>query len=318
MKQNLNNDSLKILLKKHPKTITTLIILNLIPLLGVIFYGWSGWIISLIIVPLFWLEIVIAGLVNWLHMDNPKVSESHSSRPEHSKSIHTLSLIPRPTKYGLRQYSKSTAALLIANLIPLLGVIFYDWSIGNIVISYWTEIIVIGYFTVQRMKMSKMSEQPDLKLLKFLEKVKSIKQDDDTSAADCKTKESLIKLFIYNYGLFALTIGFFTLIIFSPLMDMKINYLGVLIGAVSFFISHLISHKTNFIEAKEYERVSTQQLIVQPLRLLGVLMFAFTMGVFPLAIFGTPFFVLILFILFKIILDIKRHTKEHQEFSVLT
>lgn len=314
MEKHTNGDDLKILLKKYPKTITALVILNLIPVLGVIFFGWSGLVVDLLIFPLFWLEILIIALVNMFYLDRSEESEPPVSGSKDAKDTPTLRPIPRAPGHEVRKYSKSTAALFIANLVPLLGVIFFDWSIGNVVISYWTEIVIIGYFTLQRMKKSEMSEHPDPKTIKSLEGIKS----NSKPATACKTKEELIKFFISHYGIIALGVGFLTLGIFSPLMDMKINYLGVLIGTIGFFVSHHISHKTDFIETKEYERVSAQQLFVQPYPQLGVFVFALSMGAFPLAIFDTPFFVLILYIIFKIILDIKLHVKERREFGALT
>lgn len=46
---------------------------------------------------------------------------------------------------------KSALFLIFSNLIPLYGVFFQNWDAFWIVLLYWTENLIIGFFNVLRM-----------------------------------------------------------------------------------------------------------------------------------------------------------------------
>jgi hypothetical protein len=53
--------------------------------------------------------------------------------------------------YGkVRQYC-SGIVLVVMNLIPLVGVVFFGWSAFNIIFLYWSENVIIGFFNVLKM-----------------------------------------------------------------------------------------------------------------------------------------------------------------------
>jgi hypothetical protein len=53
-----------------------------------------------------------------------------NSQPQHSRLIHPL----------LR--------ILITNLIPIIGVFYADWSASEVIITYWLETVIIGFFAL--------------------------------------------------------------------------------------------------------------------------------------------------------------------------
>ena len=49
------------------------------------------------------------------------------------------------------QTTLSPLALVLGNLVPLIGVIAWDWNVASLVIFYWSENLVIGGITVLKM-----------------------------------------------------------------------------------------------------------------------------------------------------------------------
>ena len=47
--------------------------------------------------------------------------------------------------------STSVAALVAINLLPLIGVLFFDWSVYEILVLFWAENLVIGLYTITRL-----------------------------------------------------------------------------------------------------------------------------------------------------------------------
>ena len=56
----------------------------------------------------------------------------------------------------LQKPSLSTQALTVANLLPLIGVVFLGWDAAAIVLLYWIENLIIGLFNVLRMILVKV------------------------------------------------------------------------------------------------------------------------------------------------------------------
>ena len=47
--------------------------------------------------------------------------------------------------------SASVVALVVANIFPILGVLFLGWSVGEIMLLYWAESAVIGIYNIGKM-----------------------------------------------------------------------------------------------------------------------------------------------------------------------
>ncbi|NJD26931.1 MAG: hypothetical protein FIA92_01380 [Chloroflexi bacterium] len=47
--------------------------------------------------------------------------------------------------------SRALVALIVANAIPLVGVLFLDWSLWTILVIYWLENGIVGFWNVPRM-----------------------------------------------------------------------------------------------------------------------------------------------------------------------
>jgi hypothetical protein len=58
--------------------------------------------------------------------------------------------------------SRSVAALLVANAIPLIGVLFFGWSLLTILVIYWLENGIVGFWNVPRILLAQGSAVPSL------------------------------------------------------------------------------------------------------------------------------------------------------------
>lgn len=58
--------------------------------------------------------------------------------------------------------SRSMAALLVANAIPLVGVLFFGWSLLTILVIYWLENGIVGFWNVPRILLAQSSVAPAL------------------------------------------------------------------------------------------------------------------------------------------------------------
>lgn len=58
--------------------------------------------------------------------------------------------------------SRSALVLLVANGIPLVGVLFFDWSLLTILIVYWIENGIVGFWNLPRIVLAQGSAMPAL------------------------------------------------------------------------------------------------------------------------------------------------------------
>ena len=57
--------------------------------------------------------------------------------------------------HGFTDFRASSIVLIVANLLPLLGVIFLDWDAFSIVALYWVENVVLGLINVLKLIVAK-------------------------------------------------------------------------------------------------------------------------------------------------------------------
>ncbi|XOU93900.1 MAG: DUF6498-containing protein [Candidatus Kerfeldbacteria bacterium] len=196
---------------------------------------------------------------------------------------------------------KAIIVLIGANIVPLLGVLIFDWSIFSIMIAYWMENLVIGLYNI--IKMSK-AEAPNPSSISM--NGKPLKPG---------TKKPLIAFFIMHFGIFTLVHGIFVFALFGSDTfsgsSMDVSIWGIVVMFTGLLISHGVSYKTNFIERGEYKKISPGEQMFKPYGRV-VVMHAIIMGSgFLIGILGAGRILAGLLIIAKIILDYILHTKEH-------
>ena len=206
----------------------------------------------------------------------------------------------------------SLIVLIIANLIPLFGVLFFGWSSFEILLLYWSESAIIGLFTILKIILAKG------KPMNFKINKQPVIVTNDADLA--KLKLFLIPFFMFHYGMFMIVHLIFILAL-SPhtgntavFQDGKLaagvsqSILNVASAFLALFISHAISFKSNYLDGKENETAEPGKLMSAPYGRIIVMQMAIVFG----AILGIPAVILVLG---KTILDLGAHSNERRAFS---
>lgn len=226
------------------------------------------------------------------------------------------------------KYRPSTISLLIANAVPLIGVLFFGWSTFAIVALYWAENIVIGAINVLKILLS----NPDLDHLhsRFTPKTGEQREQLEALTKNWGTLRSgihgiklfLIPFFIVHYGIFCTVHGAFVFVLFSgdrplqggpPSVDGVFERFGqeqLWWGVAALAVSHMVSFFTNYLGRGEYRRHLPMVLMFQPYVRVVVLHVAILFGAFATMALGSPIVVVILLIIGKTILDLFFHVRE--------
>jgi hypothetical protein len=203
----------------------------------------------------------------------------------------------------LEQWRPTATALLLANLIPLAGVLAFDWDVFALVFLFWLENVVVGVFNVLRMFwVQRGAERRPL------------------------AKVVVIPFFCFHYGMFTAVHGVFVFALFgsgfsgdlfpSVQMVMQVideHALWVAVGAL--VLSHAFSFVRNYVSEGEYRRVTLQQLMSQPYARVVVLHIAIIGGGFLVMALGAPVLGLLLLVVLKVAVDVSAHLREHAKLA---
>ena len=180
-------------------------------------------------------------------------------------------------------------ALIIANLVPLLGVFAYGWNLYTLVMVYWSENILIGVFTLVKMA--------------FVKKVGPVG----------KTKLYKTLLFCAVYGTFVVIHGSILSQLVFRSADRAFNFGIVFVLCIlAFLLSHAVSMTTNFLMKRENEKISAFDLMFLPfVRVAPMHLVLLLAAIVVLAMVEGPGWRLSLFVLLKVFLDLASHFAEH-------
>ena len=213
--------------------------------------------------------------------------------------------------------------LILVNLIPILGVLAWDWNAFEIVVLYWFENVVIGMVCVLKMLTATgeeaatiVSEDPeDPSKPRYLRKPVAA-----PSSPGLGGRIFLTGFFIFHYGMFCFGHGIFVFM----LLDGKLG--GFIQGgpfaliarklpeafasggkwfALGIVASHLYSFFHDYLGKGEFRRTSIRTQMSAPYGRIIVLHIAILFGAFVITALGSPIFLLILLIVGKIVLELK-------------
>ena len=208
--------------------------------------------------------------------------------------------------YRLGSSIWAVVALVVANLIPLIGVLFFGWSVWNILVIYWLENGIVGVINVLKMSVATGDEvTPGVTLM--------VNGRPATSA----TKMGLIPFFIVHYGIFWFVHGIFVLTLpafFSLMSDdgMTLDLGPVVFAALGLAISHGLSFWWNFLHGGEYRRTTAAALMFAPYKRLVALHITIIFGAFAVMFTGAPAAAVAVLVAIKTAIDLGLHLAEHR------
>ena len=208
--------------------------------------------------------------------------------------------------YRLGSSIGAVVALVVANLIPLIGVLFFGWSVWNILVIYWLENGIVGVINVLKMSVATGDEvTPGVTFMV------------NGRPATSSTKMGLIPFFIVHYGIFWFVHGIFVLTLpafFSLMSDdgMTLDIGPVVFAALGLAISHGLSFWWNFLHGGEYRRTTAAALMFAPYKRLVALHITIIFGAFAVMFTGAPAAAVAVLVAIKTAIDLGLHLAEHR------
>lgn len=204
-----------------------------------------------------------------------------------------------PASPAARAVPPSALVLIAANVVPLIGVVAFHWTVFAILLLYWSENVVVGVFNVLKI----LFAQPQ-------------------SLGANATKLFLIPFFTVHYGMFTLVHGIFVLALFGPktgaapspeAFTFAIRQAGIGIGVLAIALSHGCSFLLNYLGQGEYRRTSPQLLMMQPYARVVVLHVTILFGGFAVLGLHSPVGALLLLVALKTAIDLTAHLAERRK-----
>jgi hypothetical protein len=201
----------------------------------------------------------------------------------------------------------AVAALVIANLIPLVGVVFFGWSVWNILVIYWLENGIVG--VINALKMSAATGEQATGFAASLR--------INGQPATSMSKLGLIPFFAVHYGIFWFVHGIFVLtlpafLILASETPMTLDPGPVLFAAVGLAVSHGLSFWWNFLRGGEYRRTTPAALMFTPYRRLIALHLTIIFGAMAVMFTGAPAAAVAILVGVKTLFDLGLHLAEHR------
>lgn len=196
--------------------------------------------------------------------------------------------------------------LIVVNLLPVAGVLFFDWDVGALVVLYWSENLIIGFYNLLKMAVA-IGPPAIFTGVFFLVHYGGF----------CAVHGFLILRILLDGGTMNHTSWPLFLVFVELLIDVVEQVLAQappewIVAFIGLFISHGYSFISNFIVAGERQRTTLSELMAAPYKRIVVLHVAIIAGGFVVMALGQPLFLLLVLVALKTVIDIKLHKKEHE------
>jgi len=208
----------------------------------------------------------------------------------------------------------SAYVLVAANLIPLIGVLFYDWDHVLVLALFWIENLIIGAFNIVKFIVLAFVQRAPKHLL-------------------------LCAFFFFHFGLFCSAHGtlLWNILDFEKLdlaqyslnsdfgvFGLFVEGLAVLLGFIdklapiiylgitALFLSRLVSFIENFLLSSDLFTIKSGKLMAAPYQQIIVMHAGLMFGALAIDRLGSTVWLLVVIVIFKIMADFSMHRKRHQ------
>ncbi len=195
--------------------------------------------------------------------------------------------------------------LLLSNLMPIVGALFFGWDVGVMMLAYWCETAILGFYNVLKIiKANGQLKVPDAVRRKWGQLNPS--------------KVGLVLFFIFHFGMFMFGhFIFLNILIFLKHPDFFTVLLSsshsFLISLFMTFFTHGVSFQKNFIEGGEWKRVDPVTQMTKVYGRVAFMHFSIFIVAFVLVQFGlyANLAAISALALFKAVLDVYCHYRSH-------
>ena len=190
---------------------------------------------------------------------------------------------------------RSVVPLLLANFLTIAWALFEGWRVLDVMLVYWFQSVVIGYFNYQRIM--------DLKEFSTENFTINDKRPDPTP----KTKRNVAVFFALHYGFFH--VAYLAFIVNKESGDISLSSIGIVVCIIAFIFNHRYSYQHN--KERDSQRVPN----------IGTIMFFPYARIVPMhltillaaSLGGESVKVLLIFLLLKTGADVIMHMAEHAD-----
>jgi hypothetical protein len=232
----------------------------------------------------------------------------------------------------------SLVALVVANLLPLFMALLFGWSLINVVIFYWWENVVVGFWTIGRISLVGSDHSAMASRLGIPVQYEGALQTNPGSELK-KMKWFVLPFFMMHYSFFCFVHGVILVGIFAgsspsgeivdwdpfsapswpgplfifPLMGSFASHMLVLLstgGILSLgalIASHGLSFFQNYIGQGEYRRSVAIFEMFRPYGRIMILHLGILIGGALVMTLGSPIYLVLLLIILKTAADIVIH-----------
>ncbi len=219
----------------------------------------------------------------------------------------------------------SAISIVLANLLPAVGVFWFGWDVLSVLLLYWAESVLIGVVNVLRIAtcesrgaLGEMLTAPPLN------RTASLRYHNLPGLPPAAIKWFLIPFFIVHYGVFCLAHIAAIVGLFAPESDKLANSLpelwqpGLWLPVAALLASHLYSFGNNFLRNREYRRTNVMTLMTQPYARIMVMQTTIIAGAMLASWAGSTLPMLLVLIAVKIAIDLRFHEKERRRFAKIS